>query len=53
MSYTDFSVEALVSEKARSEFIVTPILLTLQELTGNRLQIFSGQTLNVDHARAG
>lgn len=39
---------AFVSEKARSEFIVTPVLLAAQELLDDRLQIFSGQTLNVD-----
>lgn len=42
---------ALISEKARSEFIVAPILLTVQELTENNVQIFSGQTLNVDAER--
>jgi hypothetical protein len=39
---------AFVSEKARSEFIVTPILLALQEIAEDRIQIFSGQILNVD-----
>ena len=39
---------AFVSEKARSEFIVTPILLAAQEISKDSIQIFSGQTLNVD-----
>lgn len=39
---------ALVSEKARSEFIVAPILLTSRELSGNRFAIYSGQRLDVD-----
>lgn len=39
---------AFVSEKARSEFIVAPILLAAKEVANNEIQIFSGQTLNVD-----
>ena len=39
---------AFVSEKARSEFIVAPILLAAQEISQDRFQIFSGQTLNID-----
>src|SRR5262249_29375483 len=42
---------ALVSEKARSEFIVGPILLACRELTNGRLAIFSGQRLDVDPER--
>ncbi len=42
---------ALISEKARSEFIVVPILLAAKELAGGRLAIFSGQRLDVDAAR--
>ena len=42
---------ALVSEKARSEFIVGPILLACRELSGGALAIFSGQRLDVDLAR--
>ena len=34
---------ALISEKARSEFIVVPILLAGRELSGDRFAIFSGQ----------
>ncbi len=41
----------LVSEKARSEFIVGPILLACRELTGGKLAIFSGQRLDVDAER--
>lgn len=39
---------ALISEKARSEFIVVPILLAARELSGDRLAIYSGQRLDVD-----
>ena len=39
---------ALISEKARSEFIVVPILLAGREQSGERLAIFSGQRLDVD-----
>jgi hypothetical protein len=42
---------ALISEKARSEFIVVPILLAARELSGDRLAIYSGQRLDVDPAR--
>ncbi len=42
---------AFISEKARSEFIVVPILLAAKELSGGRLAIFSGQRLDVDPAR--
>ena len=42
---------ALISEKARSEFIVVPILLAAKELSGGRLAIFSGQRLDVDASR--
>ena len=42
------SENALVSEKSRSEFLVAPVLLALKETSENRLQVFSGQTLNVD-----
>lgn len=39
---------ALVSEKSRSEFLVAPVLLAVKEVDENRVQVFSGQTLNVD-----
>jgi hypothetical protein len=39
---------ALISEKARSEFIVVPILLAARELSGDSFAIFSGQRLDVD-----
>ncbi len=42
---------ALISEKARSEFIVAPILLACRELSGNTLAILSGQRLDVDPVR--
>src|SRR5207302_5642593 len=39
---------ALISEKARSEFIVVPILLAARELSGDKFAIYSGQRLDVD-----
>ena len=42
---------ALVTEKARSEFIVAPILLAVRELTGGRVSILSGPRLDVDPIR--
>lgn len=42
---------ALISEKARSEFLVVPILLASRELSENRLAIYSGQRLDVDPER--
>lgn len=38
---------ALISEKARSEFIVAPILLELKELLHNTISIYSGVRLDV------
>ncbi len=42
---------ALGSEKARSEFIVSPVLLTVVEHGNNAFAIYSGQRLDVDSAR--
>ncbi|MCI0463478.1 MAG: hypothetical protein L0Z62_41600 [Gemmataceae bacterium] len=42
---------ALISEKARSEFIVAPILLAVRELSGEQVAILSGQRLDVDPGR--
>lgn len=42
------SVAALVSEKARSEFLVAPVLLACRELVPGALSIYSGQRLDVD-----
>ena len=42
---------ALISEKARSEFIVVPLLLAARELCGDRFSIYSGQRLDIDPAR--
>lgn len=39
---------ALISEKARSELIVVPILLTSRELSHNAFSIYSGQRLDID-----
>src|SRR5262245_66529922 len=41
---------ALGSEKARSEFIIAPILLTIRDLNHNRISIYSGQRLDSDPA---
>ena len=43
---------ALVSEKARSEFIIVPVLLTVRDLAHERVTIYSGQRLDGD-ANAG
>ncbi len=42
---------ALLSEKARSELIVMPILLTSRELNHNTFTIYSGQRLDIDPAQ--
>lgn len=36
------------TEKARSEFIIAPILLDLYELSNNQISLFSGTEFNVD-----
>ena len=41
----------LLSEKARSEFIVAPILLAVRLLTGRAVSILSGHKLEADAAR--
>jgi hypothetical protein len=45
------AVAALVSEKARSEFLVAPILLACRELVAGELAIYSGQRLDVDQSQ--
>ena len=40
--------QTLLSEKARSEFIVVPILLATQEISPGAVAIYSGQRLDVD-----
>ncbi len=42
---------ALVSEKARSEFLVVPVLLAARRAFAGELTIFSGQRLDVDPSR--
>ena len=42
---------ALLSEKARSELIIMPILLTSRELNHNTFTIYSGQRLDIDPAQ--
>lgn len=42
---------ALVSEKARSEFIVAPVLLAVREAAGEAIAILSGHRLDVDPDR--
>jgi hypothetical protein len=43
--------QVLISEKARSEFVVTPILLACAEVIPGNVAIYSGQRLDVDAAR--
>jgi hypothetical protein len=43
--------QVLLSEKARSEFIVVPILLACQEMGPGAIAIYSGQRLDVDPER--
>src|SRR5579871_4783944 len=42
---------AFISEKARSEFIVAPVLMARRGLVGHHLRIFSGARLDVDAER--
>jgi hypothetical protein len=42
---------ALLTEKARSEWIIAPVLLAAREVTDRALAIFSGQRLDVDPSR--
>jgi hypothetical protein len=42
---------ALVSEKARSEFLVVPVLLAVRDFAPEALAIYSGQRLDVDPGR--
>ena len=42
---------ALFSEKARSEFIVAPILMACREILGPRIHVFSGVWLDAEPAR--
>jgi hypothetical protein len=39
------------SEKARSELIVSPVLVELLHLADNQIQLFSGEEFNVDRER--
>jgi hypothetical protein len=43
--------ESARTEKARSEILVSPILLEARRLTNERVQIFSGEEFNVDKER--
>ncbi len=42
---------ALVSEKARNEFIVVPVLVTCRELSDQQFYIFSGVRFDIDPER--
>src|SRR6266849_2391474 len=42
---------AINTEKARSEFIIAPVLLELKRLLGGKFGLFSGIEFNVDAAR--
>jgi hypothetical protein len=39
---------AIGTEKARSEYIIAPILAELRNITNKQISIFSGKTMNVD-----
>ncbi|MBC8109630.1 MAG: hypothetical protein H7Y04_01070 [Verrucomicrobia bacterium] len=39
------------TEKARSEFIVAPVLLEIQQLLANKISLFSGTDFNVDKSK--
>jgi hypothetical protein len=39
------------SEKAKSELLVSPILVEVRRLLGDRIQLFSGEEFNVDKDR--
>jgi hypothetical protein len=39
------------SEKAKSELLVSPILVEVRRLVGDRIQLFSGEEFNVDRDR--
>jgi hypothetical protein len=39
---------AIGTEKARSEYIIAPILAELRNMTNKQISIFSGKTMNVD-----
>lgn len=42
---------SISTEKARSEFIITPILLEIRRLFKNRIGYFSGNTFNIDASK--
>jgi hypothetical protein len=42
---------AVISEKARSEFIVAPVLLACRDVLGHEFRVFSGPQLDVDPDR--
>ncbi len=46
-----FLGSAIGTEKARSEFIIAPILAELTEITGHRISLFSGIEFNVDEEK--
>jgi hypothetical protein len=43
-------VKRSVSEKAKSEFIIAPILLELESLLANEISLFSGEDFTVDRS---
>ncbi len=43
--------EAIGTEKAKSEFIVAPILAELREIADQQISLFSGVEFNIDEAR--
>ncbi len=46
-----YAPSAMGSEKARSEFILAPVLIAARELSGKRYAVYSGQRLDLDASR--
>jgi hypothetical protein len=43
---------SISTEKARSELIITPILLEIRRIFQNKIGYFSGNTFNVNESKA-
>jgi len=53
INFLNYSLPVAVatgSEKARSEFIIGPVLLEVRQLLGQRINVFSGEDFNVDES---
>ncbi len=51
LSYSLKLALASSSEKARSEFIIAPILIELERINQHKISIYSGENLDVDEAK--